>query len=419
MDLLAERLNFTYSLSRVPGNSESGIVSQLAKREAFMSANPVVKAYKYLRSVDFSGTVEYQPYKIMYRRPAEQSKILLFIRPFTGFVWLMIALTTLLAGPIYWIIHRSSYYYKECDTGYGPLGNLKHCAWYTYGALMQQGGNLIPDADSGRVFIAFWWVFVVVVVTTYSGNLVAFLTFPSVEPSLTGVNMLLDLGRSGDMTWSIKANSFFEAYLKDSPEDRFKELEGEAERQTTIQPEAKDEVEELLEKIVVDDHAYIDWESKLDLLMKREHSETGECDFALAKQPVLIDTTAIALQKNSPWTQRFSQVIQLIEESRLMLHWRNLHWPSDNACTNFRITGASKKVTILDMSGSFCTLGLGCVFGLLIFATELLSGGGGGGGGVGGKKQRLAENRDNHLQSFTTHRSPFESPALACTVRVV
>lgn len=69
----------------------------------------------------------------------------------------------------------------------------------------------LPRADSGRLVVGTWWIVVLVVVTTYSGNLVAFLTFPKFEIPVTTVSELLE---RTSYTWSIKQGSFLETQLK-------------------------------------------------------------------------------------------------------------------------------------------------------------------------------------------------------------
>ena len=112
------------------------------------------------------------------------------------------------------LFHCTVHRYHDMSSKHG-LSNISYCFFICFGSLMQQGSTTVPAADSGwgtnypeikcvlgvllswghccssRVLTGFWWLFVIVTVTTYCGNLVAFLTFPTIEYPISDLNTLV------------------------------------------------------------------------------------------------------------------------------------------------------------------------------------------------------------------------------------
>lgn len=113
----------------------------------------------------------------------------------------------------------------------------------------------LPQNDSARILIGMWWLVVMVLVATYSGSLVAFLTFPRMDTSILSVEDLI--AHKDSISWGFPNGSFLEMYLQNAEESKYHVLFSRAERHNDT------EEERLVERVKEGKHALIDWRSSL------------------------------------------------------------------------------------------------------------------------------------------------------------
>lgn len=68
--------------------------------------------------------------------------------------------------------------------------SISNSFWFTLGAFMQQGCDLSPRSISGRIVGSVWWFFTLILISSYTANLAAFLT---VERMVTPIKSAKDL----------------------------------------------------------------------------------------------------------------------------------------------------------------------------------------------------------------------------------
>ena len=94
----------------------------------------------------------------------------------------------------------SEYCENNVSTFHIDVKIVEHHSWFAVGTLMQQGSDLNPRAASTRIVGGIWWFFTLILISSYTANLAAFLT---VERMATPIEKADDLAEQSDIQYGI------------------------------------------------------------------------------------------------------------------------------------------------------------------------------------------------------------------------
>lgn len=310
--------------------------------------------------INFTIPIFIQTYSFLTAKPGQLSRALLFTAPFAKETWACLASSIIIMGPSLYLIHK----YGPASTKTSGLNSSWQCIWYVYGALLQQGGMYLPYSDSARLLIGIWWLIVMVVVATYSGSLVAFLTFPNMDSAILTVDALL--ANKNRLSWGFPNGSYLEEYLKNAEEEKYHIMLKRAKIYNATQ-EA-----EVIKKVKAGKHALIDWRSTLRFLMRTDMLTTGGCSFSLSTDEFMDEPIAMIINQDNPYIKIINAELHRMHESGLMNKWVTEQIPMKDKCSDILANQAvnERKVNVADMQGIFFVLFMGVAGSIFLLCCE-------------------------------------------------
>ena len=91
---------------------------------------------------------------------------------------------------------------------------LSNSFWFAVGTLMQQGSDINPRAVSTRIVGGIWWFFTLIIISSYTANLAAFLT---VERMVSPIESAEDLSKQTDIAYGTITGGSTMTFFEVSP----------------------------------------------------------------------------------------------------------------------------------------------------------------------------------------------------------
>ncbi|WAR27612.1 GRIK2-like protein [Mya arenaria] len=382
MDLLkelAKNLNFTYNLTEPDdqkwGSTEdminpqfNGLIGQLQREEVDIVAADISIQKEREMVMDFMFPFFYGSTSVVIKKPdPNRRKWRTLVDPFKGEVLAFIGVVLLAASVIGFLFNP---FYCDPDNArlrsetYG-LHTIHDAFWYMYGALLSQGGVNLPESNAGRTFVSCWWLFCIVIVATYCGNLIAFLAV-SKEP--LPFNTLEEMAKFKDeYKWGIQAGTNWEVVFKTSKRKEFRAI-GDAwiEFNKTDPDVTSTDFNVHMAKVKEGYYGWIGDTVVIEMAMDKD------CDLLMIKERFLPIKYAFGFTNNSPHAQIFSKQMLSMLESGLIQVWKRRWWPKSKVICPGSVVTVAKPISVVDVQSAFYVAGGGAVLGLLAFLMELL-----------------------------------------------
>ncbi|XP_061943148.1 glutamate receptor ionotropic, kainate 2-like isoform X5 [Apis cerana] len=356
----------------------TGMLGKIIAGEADLAITDLTITSEREGAVDFTMPFMNLGISILYRKPTKTPPSLFsFLSPFSAGVWWYLIGAYIFVSVVLFIIGRicpaewnNPYPCIEEPEVLENQFTFKNSLWFTIGSIMQQGSEIAPIGLSTRMMAASWWFFCLIMVSSYTANLAAFLTVETVVSPFSNVE---ELAKKRTIKYGAKVGGstfmFFKNYAhsKDSNYSTYKEMyEYMIENAADVLPPDNDAG---LTKVLREDYAFLMESSSIEYIVERYCNVTQIGGLLDAKG------YGIAMKKHSPYRHSLNTAVLKLQQSGLITELKKKWWTQKRGGGTCREDGGQSQAEELDLDnvgGVFLVLTVGVAASFFYTICELL-----------------------------------------------
>ncbi|XP_075399516.1 glutamate receptor ionotropic, kainate 1 isoform X5 [Tenrec ecaudatus] len=334
---------------------------------ADLAVAPLTITYVREKVIDFSKPFMTLGISILYRKPnGTNPGVFSFLNPLSPDIWMYVLLACLGVSCVLFVIARFTPYEwynpHPCNPDSDVVENnftLLNSFWFGVGALMQQGSELMPKALSTRIVGGIWWFFTLIIISSYTANLAAFLTVERMESPIDSAD---DLAKQTKIEYGAVRDGSTMTFFKKSKISTYEKMWAfmSSRQQTTLVKNS----DEGIQRVLTSDYALLMESTSIEYVTQRN------CN--LTQIGGLIDSKGygVGTPIGSPYRDKITiAILQLQEEGKL--HMMKEKWWRGNGCPEEDSKEAS-ALGVENIGGIFIVLAAGLVLSVFVAIGEFI-----------------------------------------------
>ncbi|XP_016977534.1 glutamate receptor ionotropic, kainate 2 [Drosophila rhopaloa] len=347
-------------------NTTTGMLKEIVEGRADLAITDLTITAEREEVIDFSIPFMNLGIAILYVKPQKAPPALFsFMDPFSSEVWLYLGIAYVGVSLCFFIIGRLSPI--EWDNPYPCIEEpeklenqftINNSLWFTTGALLQQGSEIAPKALSTRTISAIWWFFTLIMVSSYTANLAAFLTIENPTSPINSVEDLAD--NKGEVQYGAKRTGSTRNFFLTSEDPTYMKMN----EYMTSHPE-------MLMESNQDGVDKVKAGTKYAFLMEStsiEFNTVRECNLTKVGDALDEKGYGIAMVKNWPYRDKFNNALLELQEQGVLARLKNKWWNEVGAgvCSAKSGNDGPSELGVANLSGIYAVLAIGSCISMIV-----------------------------------------------------
>ncbi|KAA8586899.1 hypothetical protein FQN60_000735 [Etheostoma spectabile] len=236
---------------------------------------------------------------------------------------------------------------------------LLNSFWFGVGALMRQGSELMPKALSTRIVGGIWWFFTLIIISSYTANLAAFLTVERMDAPIDSAD---DLAKQTRIEYGAVRDGSTMTFFKKSKISTYEKMWAfmSSRKNTALVKNNR----EGITRVLTTDYAMLMESTSIEYISQRN------CN--LTQIGGLIDSKGygVGTPIGSPYRDKVTiAILQLQEEGKL--HMMKEKWWRGNGCPE-EDNKEANALGVENIGGIFIVLAAGLVLSVFVAIGEFI-----------------------------------------------